>query len=76
MLSQEQLEVLAAEMESPRIERKASLASKSKVEEAICAFANDLSGRGDVGVVLIGVDDKTGQPSGLVASKGDQREQS
>ena len=65
MLSQEQLEALASEIESPRIERKASLSTKSKVEEAICAFANDLPGTGEVGVVLLGVDDKTGQPTGL-----------
>ena len=65
MLSQVQLEALAAEMESPRIERKASLSTKSKVEEAICAFANDLPGSGKVGVVLLGVDDKTGRPTGL-----------
>ncbi len=65
MLSQEQLEALAAEMESTRIERKASLSSKSKVEEAICAFANDLPGSGEVGVVLVGVDNNTGRPTGL-----------
>ncbi len=65
MLSQGQLEALAAEMESTRIERKASLSSKSKVEEAICAFANDLPGSGEVGVVLVGVDNNTGRPTGL-----------
>jgi ATP-dependent DNA helicase RecG len=55
-------------MESPHVERKASLSTKSKVEEAICAFANDLPGSGKVGVVLIGVDDKTGRPTGLEVS--------
>ncbi len=65
MLSREQLKTLAARMESPRVERKASLSTKSKIEEAICAFANDLPGTGEVGVVLIGVDDRTGLPTGL-----------
>lgn len=65
MLSPEQLQALAGEMESPRIERKATMSSKSKIEEAICAFANDMAGTEEVGVVLVGVDDKTGKPNGL-----------
>lgn len=65
MLSEEQLRSLATEMESRRVERKSSMSSKSKIEEAICAFANDLAGTGEVGVILIGIDDKTGKPSGL-----------
>ncbi len=65
MLSQAELESLAAQKESTHIERKASLSSKSKIEEAICAFANDLPGSGEIGIVLVGVDDKTGRPTGL-----------
>ena len=66
MLSQEELMVLASNLESHRVERKASISDKSKIEETICAFSNDLPGTGRPGVLLIGVDDNTGEPSGLV----------
>src|SRR5690606_28937939 len=56
-LTDEELETLAADFESFRVERKASLSSKSKIEEAICAFANDLPGSGLPGYVLVGVAD-------------------
>jgi ATP-dependent DNA helicase RecG len=65
MLTPQQLAELAADMESFRVERKASAASIDKIEEAICAFANDLAGTGMTGVVLVGIDDKTGKPTGL-----------
>lgn len=65
MLTPEELAALASDLESHRVERKAALSDKSKVEEAICAFSNDLPGTGRVGVLLIGVDDKTGRPTGL-----------
>lgn len=63
-LTDEELEVVAADLETFRIERKSSLASKSKIEEAICAFANDLPGTGLPGYVLVGVKDD-GTPAGL-----------
>jgi ATP-dependent DNA helicase RecG len=66
MLSPEQLETLAQDLESFQVERKGSFKPvKSAIEEAICAFANDLPGTGLPGVVLIGADDKTGAPTGL-----------
>ncbi|PRQ06609.1 ATP-binding protein [Enhygromyxa salina] len=65
MLTPEQLAELAADMESFRVERKASAASIDKIEETVCAFANDLSGAGKVGVIFVGVDDKSGLPTGL-----------
>lgn len=66
MLDPEELAALAADLESYRVERKAAFKSvKSDVEEAICAFANDLPGNGKPGYVLIGVTDKTGEPTGL-----------
>lgn len=68
MLTHLELHALAGELESHRVERKASIASKDKIEEAICAFANDLPGTGRVGVVLVGVDDKTGRPTGLAVT--------
>ncbi|MBT9555809.1 MAG: putative DNA binding domain-containing protein [Myxococcales bacterium] len=66
MLSPEQLDALAHDLESHRVERKASFkAVKSDVEEAICAFSNDLAGEGKPGVVIIGADDLSGAPTGL-----------
>lgn len=66
MLSDDELLALAQDLESARVERKRSFKSdKSKIEEAICAFANDMPGEGKVGVILIGVDDKSFAPTGL-----------
>ena len=65
MLSPEELEALAADLETARVERKASLSDKSKIEEAICAFSNDLPGTGAPGVLIVGAEDKTGAPTGL-----------
>lgn len=45
---------LLVDMESDRVERKASLADRDKIRQAICAFANDLPNRGQAGVVVIG----------------------
>lgn len=65
MLSPDDIAAAAADLESFHVERKSSFKSvKSSIEEAICAFSNDLSGSGRTGVVLIGVDD-AGAPSGL-----------
>ena len=65
MLSETEVADLAAALESSYVERKAAFKPvKSDVEEAICAFANDLPGVGG-GVILIGVDDRSGAPTGL-----------
>ena len=54
-----QLQQLLADLESDRAERTESCRGKSPetVREAVCAFANDLVGHGEAGVVLIGVRD-------------------
>lgn len=66
MLTPQQIAELAADLESSRVERKAAFKSvKGAVEEAICAFANDLPGAGLPGVILIGVHDSSGAPTGL-----------
>ncbi len=48
------------DLESDCVERKQSFQGDApqKVREAVCAFANDLAGHGEPGVVLIGVHDK------------------
>jgi len=57
MLSDQELEVLLLDLESDYVERKQSLADSERIREAICAFANDLPGRGAPGVVFVGVRD-------------------
>lgn len=52
MLGDGELEELLTRGEADRVERKAWLADKDKVGEAICAFANDLRGYGKSGVVF------------------------
>jgi ATP-dependent DNA helicase RecG len=64
VLTDTQLEALL-DSESDRVERKRSLSGPEKIEEAICAFANDMPGHGEPGVVFIGIDDDgscAGQP--------------
>jgi ATP-dependent DNA helicase RecG len=65
-LSDPELEALAADIESDRVERKERMTGEiaTKVREAICAFANDLPGHNQPGVVFIGLDDP-GRPVGL-----------
>ena len=55
----EELILLLQDIESDRVERKESLSesSRTKVREAICAFANDLPDHGKPGVVIVGASD-------------------
>jgi ATP-dependent DNA helicase RecG len=55
-----ELLVLLNDLESDRVERKASLADRDRIREAICAFANDIPDHGQAGVILVGVDDDGG----------------
>jgi len=64
-VTEEELEAILEAGEAERSERKASLAEPDRLCEAICAFANDLPASGQSGVVFIGVDNKTGNPTGL-----------
>jgi ATP-dependent DNA helicase RecG len=57
MLDDAELQALLTELESDRVERKASIADKDKICEAICAFANDLADHRKCGVVFIGAND-------------------
>ena len=63
MLTEQELHVLWREGESSRVEFKERLVSEP-IREAICAFANDLPGSGQTGVVMIGVRDN-GDVAGL-----------
>jgi ATP-dependent DNA helicase RecG len=59
-----EMEQLLDALESDRVERKESAADGDKIRQAICAFANDLPGHGQPGVLFVGVDDD-GRPTGL-----------
>lgn len=52
-----ELEILLNDLESDRVERKASIAEKDKIREAICAFANDLPNHRKPGVIFVGAND-------------------
>lgn len=66
MLSDEQIQKLALDMESDRVERKESISgsAKAKIAEAICAYANDLPAYGLPGLIFVGMKDN-GAPVGL-----------
>jgi ATP-dependent DNA helicase RecG len=67
MLTPDTLLELMADLESDRVERTESTQDTRKFRDAICAFANDLSGHGQPGYLLVGVTDK-GKPSGLTVT--------
>lgn len=57
MIDDTQLEALLVDLESDRVERKESLADPGKIRQAICAFANDMPGHNQPGVIFVGVRD-------------------
>ncbi len=63
-ITDEELERIARDLESDRVERKEALTDRAKAAQAVCAFANDLPGHRLPGYLLIGVTDE-GLPSGL-----------
>ncbi|MDY6803795.1 MAG: ATP-binding protein [Cyanobacteriota bacterium] len=52
-----ELETLLNNIESDRVERKASISDRNAIRQTICAFANDLPNHQKPGVVFIGVKD-------------------
>jgi ATP-dependent DNA helicase RecG len=65
MQTKEQILALAKNMESDCIERTRSTSDTDKFGQAICAMSNDLYNRKQNGFLLLGVDDKTGELTGL-----------
>ena len=51
------LEQLFRDLESDRVERKASDTDRNKIRQAVCAFANDLPNHRQPGVIFMGVND-------------------
>ncbi|GGP46588.1 RNA-binding domain-containing protein [Saccharothrix coeruleofusca] len=62
-LADDELNALLADLESDRVERKESAGNTDKIAQAICAFANDLPGHREPGVLFVGVKDD-GSPAG------------
>ncbi|MDR2605172.1 MAG: putative DNA binding domain-containing protein [Desulfovibrio sp.] len=56
-ITEQDLRLLIADMESARVERTLTATKKDKLGEAVCAFANDISGEGKPGCILVGVAD-------------------
>jgi len=56
-LKDAELSMLYHDMESDRVERKASLSDSDRGYQAICAFANDLPNHQSPGVLFYGVND-------------------
>lgn len=52
-----ELETLLTDLESDRVERKASASERDRIRQAICAFANDLPNYQKPGVVFVGAND-------------------
>jgi len=64
MITQAELMTMLSDLESFRVERTTSTNNTDKFSQAVCAFANDFSGSGEPGYLIVGVDD-SGQPVGL-----------
>jgi ATP-dependent DNA helicase RecG len=54
-MTDEELDSLLNDLESDRVERKASISDRNVIRQAICAFANDLPNHQQPGVLFIGV---------------------
>lgn len=54
-MNERELEILLNDLESDRVERKASISDRSVIRQAVCAFANDLPNHQQAGVLFIGV---------------------
>ncbi|MBM4323503.1 MAG: transcriptional regulator [Deltaproteobacteria bacterium] len=52
-----ELEILLNDLESDRVERKASASDRDRIRQAICAFANDLPNYQRPGVIFTGAND-------------------
>jgi ATP-dependent DNA helicase RecG len=56
-MDDQELISLFNDIESDRVERKASISERDKIRQAVCAFANDLPNHQRPGVIFIGVHD-------------------
>lgn len=56
-MNEQELAELLQDLESDRVERKATDSDRNKIRQAVCAFANDLPNHQKPGVIFIGVHD-------------------
>ena len=56
-MDNQELETLYRDLESDRVERKASGDVRKKISQTVCALANDLPDYGKPGVIFVGVND-------------------
>ena len=56
-MDDQELAALLGDLESDRVERKASISDGKKIRQAFCAFANDLPNHKKSGVLFVGVND-------------------
>jgi ATP-dependent DNA helicase RecG len=56
-MDDQELAILLEDLESDRVERKASTSDGKKIRQAICAFANDLPNHKKPGVLFVSVND-------------------
>ncbi len=68
MIPVPELMALLGDLELFHVERTVTTNNTDKFCEVICAFSNDLAASRLPGYLLIGADDKTGAPSGLVVT--------
>lgn len=59
-MDNKELEILLNDLESDRVERKASISDSDKIREAICSFANDMPDHRLPGIIFVGVRDDGG----------------
>ncbi len=52
-MTETELRKLISDFENERVERTRAFDKADKMGQAICAFANDISGSGDVGYLLL-----------------------
>ena len=56
-MDDQELTVFLDDLESDRVERKASISDGKKIRQAICTFANDLPNHKKPGVLFVGAND-------------------
>lgn len=56
-MEEQELTILFRDLESDRVERKASTSDRDKIRKTICAFANDLPNHNKPGIIFVGVND-------------------
>lgn len=69
MITKDEIQELLHSTETYRVERTTSIGDMDKFQEAICAFANDLSGSRTKGYLILRAYDNGGNVGGKVGGK-------